>query len=221
VDIAVCPTFVHLVGVLEAARDGGIAVGSQDVSEHAEGAYTGEVAAWMLAELGCLHAIVGHSERRAHHGESDPRVAAKCCAAREAGLAPIVCVGESIEQRDEGATLEVVARQLDAVLAETGPELFAGAVVAYEPIWAIGTGRTATPEQAQEVHHALRGVLADAAPDLGARTRILYGGSVKSGNAGSLFAMPDIDGALVGGASLDAEEFLAICDAAAHAASDG
>ena len=215
IDVAVCPTFVHLPDVLERAAGSSLALGSQDVSDQEEGAYTGEVAAWMLAEFGCRYAIVGHSERRARHGETDAAVAAKFEAARDAGLTPILCVGESLEQRDDGRTLDVVSRQLDAVLGDAGLGRFDGAVVAYEPVWAIGTGRTATPEQAQEVHHALRAVIDDADSALARRTRILYGGSVKAANAAELFARNDIDGALVGGASLDANEFLGICRAAA------
>lgn len=218
IDTAVCPTFVHLSRVMQRVAGSTLGVGSQDVSDREEGAFTGEVAAWMVAELGCRYAIVGHSERRARHGETDTVVAAKFEAARDAGLVPILCLGESLEQRDDGRTLEIVARQLDAVLGEAGSARFDGAVVAYEPIWAIGTGRTATPEQAQEVHHALRAVLEDADTGLAARTRIVYGGSVKAAGAAELFAKADIDGALVGGASLDAGEFLAICRAADEAA---
>lgn len=216
-DVAVCPTFVHLALVAERADGTALAVGAQDVSDQTEGAFTGEVAAPMLAELGCRYVIVGHSERRARHGETDAGVAAKFHAACAAGLRPILCVGETLAQRDAGDTLDVVGRQLRAVLSGAGAD-FGDAVIAYEPLWAIGTGRTASPEQAQEVHAALRAVLAGTDEELARRVRILYGGSVKAANAGELFAGTDIDGALVGGASLDADEFLNICRAAATAA---
>ena len=218
IDVVVCPTFLHLADA--AARIAGrtLGLGAQDVSAEAEGAFTGEVAAPMLAEYGCGYVIVGHSERRARLGESDADVAAKVAAAAGAGLVPIVCVGETLAERDAGETLDVVRRQLQAVLTQIGAEGFAGSVVAYEPIWAIGTGRTATPAQAQEVHAAIRAVLADAASELAAETRVLYGGSVKAANAAELFAGPDIDGGLVGGASLDATEFLNICRSAAASA---
>lgn len=216
-EVAVCPAFVHVPLVAERVAGTALAVGAQDVSDQVEGAFTGEVAAPMLAELGCRYVIVGHSERRARHGETDAGVAAKFHAARAAGLRPILCVGETLAQRDAGATLEVVGRQLGAVLAETD-DAMGEAVIAYEPVWAIGTGRTASPEQAQEVHAALRNTIAETDGDLARRVRILYGGSVKAANAAELFAMADIDGALVGGASLDPDGFLDICRAAAAAA---
>lgn len=214
VDVAVCPTFVHIPLAVERAGDSGLATGAQDVSDQAEGAFTGEVAAPMLAEAGCRYAIVGHSERRARHGELDRTVAIKCRAAAEAGLTPIVCVGESLAQRDEGEALAAVRGQLDVVLDQIGADGLCGAVIAYEPIWAIGTGRTATPEQAQEIHATLRQRLAECDEQLASETRLVYGGSVKGANAGDLFTQADIDGALVGGASLDADEFLKICRAA-------
>lgn len=216
VDVAVCPTFVHIPLALERAGETSLAVGAQDVSDEESGAFTGEVAAAMLAEFGCRYAIVGHSERRVRHGEGDADVASKCRAVTDAGLTPIVCVGESLAQRDDGEALEVVRGQLSAVLDETGDD-FIGAAVAYEPVWAIGTGRTASPEQAQEVHAALRHGLGERHARFGEETRILYGGSVKGANAAGLFAQPDIDGALVGGASLDIGEFLNICRAAVAA----
>lgn len=216
-EVAVCPTFVHVPLVAERAAGTALAVGAQDVSDQVEGAFTGEVAAPMLAELGCRYVIVGHSERRARHGETDAGVAAKFHAACAAGLRPILCVGETLAQRDAGATLEVVGRQLGAVLAGAGDGV-GDAVIAYEPVWAIGTGRTASPEQAQEVHAALRATLADTDDRLARRVRILYGGSVKAANATELFAMKDIDGALVGGASLDPHGFLEICRSAAATA---
>jgi triosephosphate isomerase len=214
VDIAVCPVFVHLPLVCERTAGTAVAVGVQDVSDQEQGAFTGEVAAAMAGEFGARIAIVGHSERRARHGESDAGVAAKFMAARRAGLTPILCVGETLAERDGGETLAVVARQLDAVLAAAGTEGFGDGVIAYEPVWAIGTGRTATPEQAQEVHAALRSRLAERDSALAEGTRIVYGGSMKSANAAELMAMPDIDGGLIGGASLDADEFLAIARAA-------
>ena len=221
VDIVLCPTFVHVPRVAEHVAGSPVRVGAQDVSPEEKGAFTGEVAAAMLAEFACEHVIVGHSERRARHGETDATVAAKYAAAVGAGLAPIVCVGESLEQRDAGDGLEVTRRQLEAVLEQVGIDGFGGGVVAYEPIWAIGTGRTATPEQAQEVHAALRALLAGRDPELARATRIVYGGSVKAANAPELFAGDDVDGALVGGASLDSDEFLSICRAAGEAVAAG
>lgn len=217
VDIAVCPVFVHLPLACERAAGTALAVGVQDVSDQDHGAFTGEVAAGMAAEFGARLAIVGHSERRARHGETDAGVAAKFMAAGAAGLTPILCVGETLAERDAGETLAVVTRQLDAVLKVTGVAGFGDGVIAYEPVWAIGTGRTATPEQAQEVHAALRSRLAAHDTPLAEGARIVYGGSMKSANAAELMAMPDIDGGLIGGASLDADEFLAIARSAAAA----
>lgn len=214
VDLAICPVFVHLPLACERAAGTPLEIGVQDVSDRDEGAFTGEVAAGMAAEFGARIAIVGHSERRARHGETDAGVAAKFMAATGSGLTPILCVGETLAERDAGETLTVVTRQLDAVLAVSGVSGFAGGVIAYEPVWAIGTGRTATPEQAQEVHAALRGRLAAHDAALAEGTRVVYGGSMKAANAGELMAMPDIDGGLIGGASLDADEFLAIARAA-------
>lgn len=214
VEVSVCPPYVHLFAVESALGGSDISWGAQDVAEWREGAYTGEVSAQMLADAGCRFAIVGHSERRQLLGESDEVVAAKFEAARGAGLVPILCVGETLEERDAGITLSVVERQVQAVLSRVGAAGLDGAVVAYEPVWAIGTGRSATPAQAQEVHAHLRKLLVAASPAL-AGVSLLYGGSVKAANAAELFVQPDIDGALVGGASLQAEEFLAICRAAA------
>ena len=197
----VCPPFPYLAQVAERLRGTPVAWGGQNVSEHKQGAYTGEVSAAMLAEFGCRYVIVGHSERRSLYGETDAQVAAKFAAARAAGLTPILCVGETLAEREAGRTDEVVARQLGAVK-------FEGGVLAYEPVWAIGTGRNATPEQAQEVHAFLRKRVAGETP-------ILYGGSVKPQNAVAIFAMPDVDGGLIGGASLVAGDFLAIVRAAA------
>jgi len=211
-EVAVCVPYVFLGDTAAQLSGSEVQWGAQDVSAHAQGAYTGEVSAAMLAEYACRFVLVGHSERRQYHAESDELVAAKAQAALTADLTPIVCVGETLEQRDAGLTEAVVARQLAAVAQALGARL-ADIVLAYEPVWAIGTGRTATPAQAQSVHAALRAQLASAG-DAAARVRILYGGSVKADNAAELLAMPDIDGALVGGASLKAAEFIAICRAA-------
>jgi len=213
-EVAVCVPFPYLAQTQALLAATPVRWGAQNLCEHAAGAYTGEVSAVMLGDFGCRYVIVGHSERRALYGESDAVVAAKFIAAKAAGLVPIVCVGETLAQRDAGETLTVVRRQLDTVLAAAGAASLAGAVLAYEPVWAIGTGRTATPAQAQEVHAAIRAQVAAADAALAARVPVLYGGSVKAQNAGELFAQPDIDGGLVGGASLVAEEFLAICQAA-------
>jgi triosephosphate isomerase len=201
VEVAVAPPFTSLHAVQAAVRGSGIEVAAQNVHWEAKGAFTGEVSAPMLAEVGCKHGIVGHSERRQLFGETDEQVAAKFAAARRGGLTPILCVGETLAEREAGRTEEVVARQLGAVLDTSS---FENAVLAYEPVWAIGTGRNATPEQAQSVHAFLRKKVIPAA------TSILYGGSMKAANAAGLLAMPDIDGGLIGGASLAAEEFLAI-----------
>jgi triosephosphate isomerase len=207
--IAVCVPFPYLAQARSALSGTPVGWGAQDVSAHASGAYTGEVAASMLAEFGCAYAIVGHSERRQYHGERDEVVAAKAKAALASGVVPIACVGESLAERDAGATESVVLRQLEAVVASLGRDL-GRIVLAYEPVWAIGTGRTAAPGEAQAVHATLRARLAAAgAPSV----PVLYGGSVKAANAGALYAMPDIDGGLIGGASLDAAEFLSIASA--------
>jgi triosephosphate isomerase (TIM) len=211
-DVAVCVPFPYLSETAVALSATDIRWGAQDCSAHAQGAYTGEVSAAMLREFGCRYAIVGHSERRQYHGESDQLVADKAKAALAQGVTPIVCVGETLAQREAGETAAVVKRQLSAVihtLAHCAGEM----VVAYEPVWAIGTGRTATPEQAQAVHALLRAQLAAATPRAAEMT-LLYGGSVKPDNAATLLAQPDIDGGLVGGASLKAADFVAICRAA-------
>jgi triosephosphate isomerase len=212
-EVVVCAPYPYLPQIAEALA-GRAECGAQDLSEHRDGAYTGEVAAEMLAEVGARWVIVGHSERRQLHGETDAMVAAKVARALEAGLRPIVCVGETLAQRDAGATEAVVGEQLEAVLARVGAAGLAMGALAYEPVWAIGTGRTATPQQAQAVHAALRAQLAHHEAALAAAVRILYGGSVKPANAAELFACPDIDGGLIGGASLAARDFLAICAAA-------
>jgi triosephosphate isomerase len=213
-EVVVCPPFPCLdlaASLLDGSR---IAIGAQDLHPRPEGAFTGEVSGAMLREAGCRYVIVGHSERRQHHGEGDELVAAKAEAALREGLVPIVCVGETAAQRERGETFAVAGAQLGAVIERLGAARMADVVVAYEPVWAIGTGLTATPQQAQEVHGWLRGRLAEAAAESAAAVRIVYGGSVKAANAKELFAMPDIDGGLVGGASLQATEYAAICMAA-------
>jgi len=208
-ELAVCVPFPYLVQTADLLKGSKVSWGAQDVSKHNQGAFTGEVSALMLNDFGCKWAIVGHSERRAMHGESDQLVADKAAATVAAGLTPVVCVGETLSERDAGQVFEVIRRQLAPVLA-LGEATLQRMVIAYEPVWAIGTGRTATPEQAQEVHAAIRAALAG---QQAAGVRVLYGGSVKAANAASLFGMPDIDGALVGGASLVADEFLKIAAA--------
>jgi triosephosphate isomerase len=211
---AVCVPYAYLGQVQGALKGSGIAWGSQDVSRHEKGAYTGEVSAAMVAEFGCRYAIVGHSERRTLFGESDALVAQKYAAARRAGLTPIFCVGETLQERESGATQAVLARQVDALLQECGVAELDGGIVAYEPVWAIGTGRTATSAQAEEAQAYIRGRVAAKDAGIAAKLPILYGGSVKASNAAELFAMPNVDGGLVGGASLVAEDFLGIWRAA-------
>jgi len=213
-EVLVCPPFVYLWEVGRQLRDSNVVLGAQDVCAEPVGAHTGEVSAAMLKDVGCSHVIVGHSERRALYGEDDALVARKFVAAQHEGLVPILCVGETLEQREAGQTDSVVGRQLEAVLEVAGVAGFEKAVLAYEPVWAIGTGKTATPAQAQEVHHFLRARIAEKDGNMAACLRILYGGSVKAANAAELFAMADVDGGLVGGASLNADEFRRICEAA-------
>jgi len=214
VECAVFPPFVYLAEVERLLTGTRIAWGAQNVSEQSPGAYTGEVATAMLLDFHCQYAIVGHSERRTLYGETDVIVARKFAAARKAGLTPVLCIGELLEEREQGITETVINRQLDAVLALEGSEGIKDSVIAYEPVWAIGTGKTATPDQAQEVHAFIRAKLAEQDATVAAEVRILYGGSVKGSNAAELFAMPDIDGGLVGGASLKADEFLTIAKGA-------
>lgn len=213
--VSVCVPYPYLTQARAILGNSSVTWGAQDVSEHDSGAYTGEVSAEMLRDFHCTHVLVGHSERRALYGESDQVVAAKFAAALKADLVPILCVGETLEEREAGVTGEVVTRQLDAVLARSGVAALGKAVVAYEPVWAIGTGKTASPQQAQEVHALIRKRVATEDGAIAGGLRILYGGSVKAGNAAELFAMPDIDGGLIGGASLVAADFIAICAAAA------
>ena len=213
VELAVFPPFVYLGLVEQQLSGAAVGWGTQNLSEHASGAYTGEVAGPMLQDFHCKYVIVGHSERRTLYGESDEVVARKFAAARQVGVTPILCVGETLEERERGVTEAVVERQLKAVLDLEGIGAFADAVIAYEPVWAIGTGRTATSAQAQEVHAFIRGKLAALDAAVASQTRVLYGGSMKAANAGDLLAQPDIDGGLIGGASLEAKEFLAIARA--------
>jgi triosephosphate isomerase len=212
-EVAVCVPYPYLAQVQARLAGSAIAWGAQNMSQHAKGAYTGEVAAAMLNDFGCKYVIVGHSERRAIYGESDEVVADKFAAAQAAGLTPILCVGETLSEREECITEPVVARQLDAVLSKCGVGALAKAVVAYEPVWAIGTGVTASPDQAQAVHAFIRGKIRALDEAVADNLVIQYGGSVKGANAAELFAQPDIDGGLIGGASLVASEFLAICRA--------
>ncbi|WP_426414726.1 triose-phosphate isomerase [Aestuariirhabdus sp. LZHN29] len=213
-DVAVCPPAIYLSEVAEQLGGSSIGWGVQNLSEADSGAYTGEISAAMVADLGCKFAIVGHSERRTLYAETDSLVASKALQASAAGVVPIVCVGETFEQRNAEQTLQVVGRQLRALLEHEQFGELGEWVVAYEPVWAIGTGLTATPAQAQAVHAFIRGELAAVSQSLADKVRILYGGSVKAANAVELFAETDIDGGLVGGASLDGSEFIAICRAA-------
>lgn len=211
---AVCVPYPYLYQTEQLLRGSGIAWGAQDVCEYDHGAYTGGVSAGMVADFGCRFVLVGHSERRALFGDTDEKVALKFAAVLKAGLTPILCVGETLSERDAGVTEQVVARQMDAVIAHTGLPSLGQAVMAYEPVWAIGTGKTASPDEAQAVHAFIRGRVAERDMRVADSLLLLYGGSVKAANAAQLFAMPDIDGGLIGGASLVAEEFAAICKAA-------
>ena len=217
IEVVICPPFVLIPLAAERLAVGsGVILGAQNLSTESAGAYTGEVSATMLTDYGCKYAIVGHSERRALYGDSDAIVARKFGVAIENNLTPILCVGETLAQREAGETQQTVEDQLDAVLQQHGIEAMVKAVVAYEPVWAIGTGRTATPQQAQAVHHFIRNKLAAGNKNVAANIRLLYGGSVKTNNAADLFNATDIDGGLIGGASLDANEFIEICRAAVH-----
>ncbi len=218
IDVAVFPPFPYLAELVRLHRDSGLGIGAQDLSEHeGQGAYTGEVSGAMLTDVGARWVLVGHSERRQYHHEDDELVARKFAAARAAGLTPILCVGETLQQRESEQTEAVIARQLQAVLHSSGVASFDTAVIAYEPVWAIGTGHTATPEQVQQVHGFIRSQLESEDATLSGLTRLLYGGSVKAANAAELFAQADVDGGLIGGASLTASDFLAICVAAHQA----
>lgn len=210
-DVVICPAFVHLEQIGQGLRGTPAALGAQDLAMQEPGAFTGAVAGEMLVDLGCRWVIVGHSERRQLFGETDAVVGAKTKRAVECGLAPIFCVGETLAERESKQTLSVIARQIEAVLAQVSVADLARGAVAYEPVWAIGTGRTATPVQAQEVHAAIRAQLVERDAAAAMRCRILYGGSIKSANAAELFLQPDVDGGLIGGASLVAADFVAIC----------
>lgn len=216
VEVAVCPPFILIPLVAEKLKPAGgrIAWGGQNLDTHPSGAYTGEISGPMLRDFACRFVIVGHSERRSFCSETDAVVAEKFAAAQAAELTPILCVGETLAEREAGETERVVERQLTAVLDRNGVDALMRATIAYEPVWAIGTGRTASPQQAQEVHRFIRAQIAARRPEVAAGVRLLYGGSVKGSNARELFAEPDIDGGLIGGASLQAEEFLTICRAA-------
>ena len=209
-DIAVCVPYVYLPAINELVKDTALGLGSQNIADKASGAYTGEVSASMLKEFNTQYALVGHSERRSYYGDTDASVAARYVQAQEQGIIPILCVGETLEQREQDQTFTVINAQLDAVLDLAGVESLSKAVIAYEPVWAIGTGKTATDEQAQEVHHYIRQYIAAKDQVIADKVQILYGGSAKPDNAKGLFAQPDIDGGLIGGASLEAESFLKI-----------
>jgi triosephosphate isomerase len=215
VELLICPPFPYL-GAMAARIDGSrLMLGAQTLSEHDSGAHTGEIAPSMLVDMGCKYVLVGHSERRAIYGEDNAAVAAKYVAAQKVGLTPVLCVGETLEERQAGQTESIIDQQLNAVLDTAGITSVGSAVIAYEPVWAIGTGQTATPEQAQEVHAHIRHVIGAQDENIAAGVQILYGGSVKGDNAAGLFSMPDIDGGLIGGASLKSDDFLAIAEAAA------
>lgn len=213
-EVAVCAPFVYLADVEQQLEGTAIGWGGQNLSTEASGAFTGETSAAMLLDFHCKYVIVGHSERRSYYGEDDALVAKKFAVAREAGLVPILCIGETLDEREKGITEEVVARQTKAVIDLVGVEALADGVIAYEPVWAIGTGKTATPQQAQDVHAFIRSMIAEHDADVAAKVRIQYGGSMNAGNAAELLAMEDIDGGLIGGASLKAQDFLTICKAA-------
>jgi triosephosphate isomerase len=216
IEVLVIPTFVHLALAHDVLAGSNIKLGAQDLYPGSQGAFTGAVSGAMLADIGCQYVLIGHSERRTLFGEGLELVAAKFKAALDAGLTPILCVGETKTEREQNKTESVIKQQLDSVIQLVGIDAFTRAVIAYEPVWAIGTGLTATPEQAQAVHHYIRGLIAQNHVDIANTIRILYGGSMKADNAPALLAMPDIDGGLIGGASLDANSFLAICNAASR-----
>lgn len=210
-DVAVCVPAVFLPKLQAITKNTKLALGAQNVADKESGAFTGEISAAMLSEVGCRYALVGHSERRTYYGDTNASVAARFCQAQSKGIVPILCIGETLEQREQDQAFAVIDEQLKAVIDLAGIAAFADAVIAYEPVWAIGTGRTATDEQAQEVHHYIRQYLAAQDQAIADNMQILYGGSAKPDNAKGLFAMPDIDGGLIGGASLDADSFLQIC----------
>lgn len=217
VEVAIFPTFLHVNEAVEALQGTSVKVGAQNLAtQSGPGALTGEVSASQLTDAGCTLVLIGHSERRQLLGEAESVLVEKFKAAQEAGLVPVLCVGETLAEREADQTFDVVGAQLDSIMDSLGAEVFSRAVIAYEPVWAIGTGLTATPEQAQDVHHAIRARLAARNAEVAQGVRLLYGGSVKAANAAELFRMPDIDGGLIGGASLNADEFGAICRAAGN-----
>ncbi|OED34414.1 triose-phosphate isomerase [Chromatiales bacterium (ex Bugula neritina AB1)] len=214
VEVVICPVAVHLDAVSTDIKDTAVKLGAQNAAAQESGAFTGEISAQMLSEYGCEYVIIGHSERRSLFGENEEACANRFSAVLAAGLTPIFCVGESLEDRESGNTMKVVEKQLQAVFSVAGASVFERAVIAYEPVWAIGTGKTATPEQAQEVHQFIRGLVASRDENSAQAVRILYGGSVNPGNASELFAKDDIDGGLIGGAALKSADFLSVCNAA-------
>lgn len=213
-EVVVCAPYVYLADVEQQLSGTKVEFGAQNISTEASGAYTGEISAAMLLDFHCKYVIVGHSERRTYYAEDDALVAKKYAVAREAGLIPILCIGETLEEREKGITEEVVARQTKAVIDEVGVKALADGIIAYEPVWAIGTGKTASPQQAQDVHAFIRKMIAEHDADVAAKVRIQYGGSMNAANAEELLSMEDIDGGLIGGASLKAPDFLTICKAA-------
>ena len=213
-EVLVFPPSLYVQEVRDLLQGSQIKYGVQNASDKLSGAYTGEISPLMVKDLGCEYTLIGHSERRALYGETNADVAAKFCALVDSGVVPVLCVGETLEEREVGATMKVVAEQINTVLRAAGPERLTNFVIAYEPVWAIGTGLTATPEQAQEVHANIRALLAEHDPSMANKTRILYGGSMKPDNAAELMAQADVDGGLIGGASLVAADFKAICHAA-------
>ncbi len=208
--IAVCVPSVYLSDIEAVVKNTPLALGGQNVADHESGAYTGETSAFMLKECGCTYALVGHSERRTYYGDTNESVAARFCQAQKEGIIPVLCIGETLEERESNTTFAVIDEQLNAVINMAGIDALANSVIAYEPVWAIGTGKTASDEQAQEVHKYIRQQIAAKSQAIADNVQIVYGGSVKPGNAKAIFAMPDIDGGLIGGASLDAASFLAI-----------
>ncbi|MFW5443031.1 MAG: triose-phosphate isomerase [Methylococcaceae bacterium] len=208
--IAVCVPYVYLSDVQGVIEKTPLALGGQNVADQASGAYTGEISATMLKECGCTYALVGHSERRSYYGDTNESVATRFCQAQKEGITPVLCIGETLEERESDTTFAVIDKQLNAVIDMAGIDALADSVIAYEPVWAIGTGKTASDEQAQEVHKYIREQIAAKSQTVADKIQILYGGSVKPDNAKAIFAMPDIDGGLIGGASLDAESFLKI-----------
>ena len=213
VEVAVCPPFIYIADVTAVTDGSNVKVGSQDVCTELKGAFTGETSIEMIKDFGCQYAIVGHSERRTLYGETDEIVAEKFNVVKNAGVIPVFCIGETLEEREQNITEEVCARQIDAVFAKEGDNAFENSVIAYEPVWAIGTGKTASPEQAQSVHAFIRQHIAKRNADVAEKVQILYGGSMNPANAKELMGQADIDGGLIGGASLKADDFLAVCQA--------